>query len=85
MEGLGGIIRQLIQHNAYKYHWRCKATKLTHLCFADDLMLFSHADLDSIMVMKESLHRFSKISGLNIILAKSSLYLSGIDGRMRRV
>jgi hypothetical protein len=83
MEGLGGIIRQLIQHNAYKYHWRCKATKLTHLCFADDLMLFSHADLDSIMVMKESLHRFSKISGLNIILAKSSLYLSGIDGRMR--
>ncbi|KAJ6925336.1 hypothetical protein NC651_009874 [Populus alba x Populus x berolinensis] len=83
MEGLGGIIRQKIQHSAYKYHWRCKATKLTHLCFADDLMLFSHADLNSILIMKESLQQFSNISGLSINLAKSSLYLSGIDGRLR--
>jgi len=83
MEGLGGVIRQSIQDSDYKYHWRCKATQLTHICFADDLMLFSHADLNSIMVMKDSLHRFSTISGLNINLAKSSLYLSGIDGRLR--
>jgi hypothetical protein len=81
--GLGGIIRQSIQNSTFKYHWRCKPTKITHLCFADDLTLFCHADLESIRVLKSSLDRFLKLSGLNINLAKSSLYMSGIDGRLR--
>jgi hypothetical protein len=46
-------------------------------------MLFCHADLELIRVLKSSLDRFSKLSGLNINLAKSSLYMSGIDGRLR--
>ena len=46
-------------------------------------MLFSHADQNSILIMKESLQQFSNISGLSINLAKSSLYLSGIDERPR--
>lgn len=83
MEGLGGIIKQSVQHSAFKYHWRCKPTNITHLSFADDLMLFCHADLESIMVLKSSLDKFSTLSGLTINLAKSSLYLSGIDRTMR--
>jgi hypothetical protein len=81
MEGLTGIINQSVQGSAFKYHWRCKPTKLTHICFADDLMLFCHADPDSIMVLKSSLDKFSTLSGLTINLAKSSLYLSGLDGK----
>jgi len=83
MEGLGGIIRQTIQHSEFIHHWRCKPTNITHLCFADDLMLFCHADIDSIMLLKSSLDRFSTLSGLTINLTKSSLYLSGIDGSLR--
>ncbi|KAJ6983822.1 hypothetical protein NC653_026591 [Populus alba x Populus x berolinensis] len=83
MEGLRGIINQSVQSSAFKYHWRCKPTKLTHICFADDLMLFSHADPGSIMVLKSSLDRFSTLSGLSINLAKSSLYLSGIISGLR--
>jgi hypothetical protein len=83
MEGLAGIINQSVQGSAFKYHWRCKPTKLTHICFADDLMLFCHADPDSIMVLKSSLDKFSTLSGLTINLAKSSLYLSGLEGSLR--
>jgi hypothetical protein len=45
-------------------------------------MMFCHADIESIMVLKSSLDRFSKLSGLTINLAKSSLYLSGVDGSL---
>jgi mannosylglycoprotein endo-beta-mannosidase len=83
MEGLGGIIRRSIQDSTFHYHWRCKPNKLTHLCFADDLMLFCRADIDSVQVLKTSLDSFSMISGLNINLAKSSLYLSGIDANRK--
>jgi mannosylglycoprotein endo-beta-mannosidase len=82
MEGLSDIINQSVRSSTFQYHWRCKPTKITHLCFADDLMMFCHADIESIMVLKSSLDRFSKLSGLTINLAKSSLYLSGVDGSL---
>ncbi|KAJ6974535.1 hypothetical protein NC653_030590 [Populus alba x Populus x berolinensis] len=84
MAGLGGIIKQAIQQSStFKYHWRCKPTGITHVCFADDLMLFCHADLESIGVLKSSLDKFSMLSGLSINLAKSSMYLSGIDDTLK--
>nr|TKS17240.1 hypothetical protein D5086_0000020710 [Populus alba] len=83
MEGLSGILSNSIQESSFHYHWRCQPNKLTHLCFADDLMLFCRADIDSIQVLKRSLDNFSQLSGLHINLDKSSLYLSGIDANRR--
>jgi len=83
MAGLGGIIQQTIQQSTFKYHWRCKPTGITHICFADDLMLFCHADPASIGVLKSSLDKFSMLSGLSINLGKSSMYLSGIDDTLQ--
>lgn len=65
MKGLRGIINQSVQRSAFKYHWRCKPTKLTHICFADDLILFYHADPGSIMVLKSSLDKFSTLRPLH--------------------
>lgn len=36
----------------FKFHWRCSKVNLTHLCFADDLMIFSHGDTDFISIIK---------------------------------
>jgi len=79
MEGLGGLITEATRHAAFKYHWRCAANKITHICFADDLMLYCHADTSSVTILQSCLDRFSTFSGLTINHAKSSLYLSGVD------
>lgn len=39
-KGLAGILCHTTQQQGFKYHWRCKQNSITHLCFADDLMLF---------------------------------------------
>jgi len=82
MEGLAGILRHTTQQQGFKYHWRCKQNSITHLCFADDLMLFCHADTSSVAILKDSLNEFSSISGLKINLAKSSIYLTGIGDQL---
>jgi hypothetical protein len=79
MEGLGGILSQQTQQTKFKYHWRCAPNRITHLCFADDLMLYCHADTYSVGIFKACLDTFSELSGLTINHGKSSLYLSGID------
>ncbi|XP_074336242.1 uncharacterized protein LOC141673397 [Apium graveolens] len=30
--------------DAFKFHWKCKELKLTHLFYVDDVLLFSHGD-----------------------------------------
>ena len=65
------------------YHWRCKANRITHVSFADDLMMFCHADEALVACMQEGLQQFALISGLSINSSKSSLYTSGIDENLR--
>ena len=52
MEGLNGILREASQTPGFRFHWRCEQTGITHLCFADDLMVFCHADAFSVGVLK---------------------------------
>ncbi|KAJ7009374.1 hypothetical protein NC653_000138 [Populus alba x Populus x berolinensis] len=79
MEGLGGLLRNATQNTTFKYHWQCKQNSITHLCFADDLMLFCNADTTSVGILKSCLDKFSQLSGLNINHAKSFLYLFGVN------
>jgi len=83
MEGLGGILRNATQDTSFRYHWHCKPNSITHLCFADDLMLFCNADTNSVGILKSCLDRFSQLSGLTINRAKSFLYLSGINRELQ--
>ncbi|KAG5246887.1 RNA-directed DNA polymerase, eukaryota, reverse transcriptase [Salix suchowensis] len=65
--------------NSFKFHWRCHKFPITHLCFADDLMLFCHGDRGSAGVLKDVMENFSRVSGLGINFNKSSLFTAGID------
>ncbi|XP_059440872.1 uncharacterized protein LOC132173392 [Corylus avellana] len=69
----------------FKFHPKCERMKLTHLCFADDLLIFSEASLSSIKVIKAALIEFENLSGLKANPSKSSLYCSGVSDRMRHI
>jgi hypothetical protein len=57
--------------------------EVTHLCFADDLLLFSEASLSSIHVVKAALKEFEELSGLKANPAKSSMFCSGISDQFK--
>lgn len=60
------------------YHPRCKNQKLTHLCFADDIMVFSDGTLRSMKGVLEVFDEFAVASGLQISLEKSTLFMAGV-------
>ncbi|KAK4383901.1 hypothetical protein Sango_3110200 [Sesamum angolense] len=71
------MMQQLIDQNeGFSYHWRCKELGLFQLCFADDLLLFCKADVDSVQVFRRGLDEFAKLSGLHANLQKSHLIIS---------
>ncbi|XP_059627004.1 uncharacterized protein LOC132269774 [Cornus florida] len=64
-------------HPRFKHHWRCKEQGITHLSFADHLLLVYHRDIESVSVLKSALDFFCSMSGLAINLTNSSIFLSG--------
>ena len=83
MEYLSRILNMVGTTKEFKYHPRCKAIKLNHLCFADDLMLLCKGDLPSMQVLQHDLNNFSESSGLSPNSTKSALYLVGIPDMVK--
>ncbi|XP_062075373.1 uncharacterized protein LOC133779427 [Humulus lupulus] len=86
MEYLSKIMLKVGSYPSYKYHDRCATLRLNHLCFADDILLFSHGDFRSILLMLRGLKLFSTTSGLFPNEAKSAIYCSGMrESEIERV
>ncbi|XP_049406353.1 uncharacterized protein LOC125870027 [Solanum stenotomum] len=67
----------------FKYHPMCKKLKLTHLIFADDLMIFCKGNVDSVNRVMKALAHFNVATGLEANLEKSNVYLAGVDERVK--
>ncbi|XP_071740793.1 uncharacterized protein [Rutidosis leptorrhynchoides] len=68
MEVLTLILAQTTKEDMFKFHFGCKKLKLSHMCFADDLMVICYGDLNYVKVIKKALGDFSSVSGLSPIL-----------------
>ncbi|KAK3184843.1 hypothetical protein Dsin_032129 [Dipteronia sinensis] len=80
MEVLSKILVKRIEDSpSFKFHWRCDKIKLSHLCFADDLIMLCHGSLSSARVVKAALDEFSLLSGLHANHAKSNIFTSGVS------
>ena len=55
MEILSAILRKAARNKEFNFHWRCDKLYLTHLCFADDLLIFCRADRHSVSIVLEAL------------------------------
>nr|GEU28937.1 hypothetical protein [Tanacetum cinerariifolium] len=47
--------KQISEDVKFKYHWGCKDLQISHLCFADDLLVLCHGDLNSVKDKQEIL------------------------------
>ncbi|GJT04720.1 RNA-directed DNA polymerase, eukaryota, reverse transcriptase zinc-binding domain protein [Tanacetum coccineum] len=62
MEIFNLILKQKIRlEPSFKYHHGCKKLQITHLYFADDLLVMCHRDTTSVKVIKSALEDFSKL------------------------
>lgn len=59
--------------------------KLTHLIFADDLLLFCKADLLSIRALMSQFDKFAQSSGLMENSEKCEVYFAGINSDMKEL
>ena len=48
MNCLSHMLNEAARQNKFRYHSNCSQTKLTHLSFADDLLIFIDGSLDSV-------------------------------------
>lgn len=71
-------LNEAAQSGFIGYHPNCQESNLTHLCFADDLLIFTDGTLNSVQGVLQVLRDFEAFSGLAISVDKSCFFPSGL-------
>lgn len=79
MEYLTRMIKINTAKTGFKFHPKCAKMCITHLAFADDLILFSRGDEESVSVLINTLNPFGDVSGLHINPQNSKICVAGIS------
>lgn len=79
MEYLNRILSQLDKIPNFNYHSKCEKMKITNLCFADDLLLFSRGDIGSVQIMLDKFNTFLRSMGLHVNPSKCNIYCGSVD------
>lgn len=78
MQVLSKLLDRAAVRKQIGYHPYCKDLSLTHICFVDDVLVFSDGRKSSIEGIPKVFQEFEIMSGLNISLEKSTLFLAGV-------
>ena len=79
MNVLSRMLDAAASHGVFSFHPKCKKIMLTHLCFADDLLIFTKVNLESILGIQTIMKQFYLFSRLQLNNAKCKLFSSGIS------
>ncbi|XP_013633133.1 PREDICTED: uncharacterized protein LOC106338781 [Brassica oleracea var. oleracea] len=79
MNWLSLMLNKGAENGVFGYHEKCKSSKLTHLCFADDLLIFTDGKLCSVQGVLSILNKFATHSGLTASIQKTSFVSSGLS------
>lgn len=79
MNILSKMIDKAVAQKKFNFHPRCQSLYLTHLCFADDLVVFVEGSKASIEGALSVFDEFAIWSGLKISIEKYSIYMAGVS------
>nr|GEU55720.1 RNA-directed DNA polymerase, eukaryota, reverse transcriptase zinc-binding domain protein [Tanacetum cinerariifolium] len=86
MDMLNLLVKDEInKEKAFKYHFGCKQLRITHLCFAGDLIMLCNRHIVSVKTLKKALDKFSAISvywGSVFLLPKA--VINEIEGMFKK-
>ena len=77
MEVVTGILDRATKGPLFAFHPKCKRESISHLSFADDVLIFSGATRGSLSIIKQGLELFQGLSGLHVSHAKSEMFWGG--------
>ncbi|XP_074299393.1 uncharacterized protein LOC141630480 [Silene latifolia] len=83
MEILSRHLRVICRQPSVSYHPKCSKIGLTHLVFADDLMIFTRGDVPSVQVVLDTLKKFAGWTGLQANTSKTEIYFGGVKDDIR--
>lgn len=78
MNVLSHMLNRAASQNRLKFHSNCDKMKLTHLSFADDLLIFIDGSIESVQQVLQVLKEFEMRSGLSVSMQKTSFFASGL-------
>ncbi|XP_058726931.1 secreted RxLR effector protein 78-like [Vicia villosa] len=64
MEYLYRVLQTLKDASDFIFHPKCDKLKIINICFADDILLFSRADVPSIKLIVNKIRDFTQATGL---------------------
>ncbi|CAK8572209.1 unnamed protein product [Lathyrus sativus] len=67
----------------FNHHAKCERLQITHLTFADDLLLFSRGDYGSMDILHLTVNKFLESTGLKINPSKSRVYFSNVSANVK--
>lgn len=79
MEALSKLLDQAVDAGDLRLHPSCQEPRVTHLLFADDLLVFLDGSRHSITSIKKVLTTFKEWTGLDMNVAKSEIFFGGFS------
>ncbi|CAK8530499.1 unnamed protein product [Lathyrus sativus] len=83
MEYLSRLLLKMQRNPKFNHHAKCERLQITHLTFADDLLLFSRGDYVSVEILYLTLNKFLDSTGLKINPSKSRMYFGNVSATVK--
>ncbi|XP_073263197.1 uncharacterized protein [Populus alba] len=85
MEYFSRMLKLATQQDGFRFHPKCELQGISHLAFADDILLLSRGDPSSVQCLLSQLSLFGQTSGLDINPQKSSIFFGGVADAQKQV
>ncbi|CAL1383523.1 unnamed protein product [Linum trigynum] len=78
------MLNRAAARKVLSFHPQCQRIGLTHLCFADDLLIFTKGSEEAVGTVATILEKFYLVSGLRCNPSKSEIFCAGVNEEVKK-